>query len=446
MKRILVILSLILAFIPAKAEVSETEQVRLECAKKLLELYPVYRGRNYVFLSESSFYLPSTYKSTPYFTLVGNTSKSTPKEQQKYIANLQKEGLKWIKSCGSLQTLIHSLWPTPGVLFKLPSGEEILLKESDYASGSLDPATGMKAYVDWWSGYTFMSKHDREITPYRIAKWGMTHEYAWNAGARTLRYQPLIYENVDFDGISEDDIQKAYFGMVCSAWQLLYETKLYSYPQGLPVLLAAYQGGSLSTELQLKQSGKIKGKRLMKTTVSNEDLLKMLGSAEYFKAYFPQWQEWNPNFEQILAMAPAPEDPAVQQKIDAYAQKVLFSIPQGHQNNNVRELLNLRPAGASVLPLPGTIDAYVSLDKDGNGVTLTLTSWWFDFIDDNLPTPDQLEANLAAPAGCMAIAASCALQRKGDLKIVVRPSRFGGDENPTINVPFKDLFEICSAL
>ena len=450
MRRFLVILSLLAAFIPAKAEVSETEQVRLQVGKKMYELYTVFRGDNSVGIAESAFYLPRTFESTPYFTMVGNRTKTTPKE----IEKVKKDGLNWLKSSKVLQTLVHDLWPNPGVLFKIPSGDgeytELLFKESDYAFGPLDPAIGMKGYVNWWSGINFMSKYGTQIASYKLAKWGMTHEYFWDAGARTLRYKPIIYENVDFDQISEDDIKRAYFGMVCSAWKLLYEEKLYSYPQGLPILLTAYQGGGISTELQLKQSGKLQGKKQMKSTVSNADLLKMLGDAEYFKACFPEWKEWNPDFEQILAMAPSPADLDMQDKIDAYARNVLLAVPEGTRNNDIRDLLSFVKTGATVFPMPGTINAYVSLDKEGSGVTLTLTSWWYNFIDDNLPTPEQLEANLAivpgAPAGCMAIAAACALKRHGDLKIVVRPSRFGGDQNPTITVPFKDLFEICSAL
>ena len=460
MKRFLLILCLLPLFAPLRAATPETEAVRRECAAKLLQVYAEKMMDNCYVFDKCVFVPATTYQATPYYTLsytgtLTNSSNVTlsARELEKKRPAIKKAAVKWISSHPSLQMLIHDLWPTPGISLQAVSadGETFTLDipESEYGSGPWDPATKMKNWVKWWRDYAFLSTVKDQISPYRLVKYGLTHDYEWIANERTLRYCPIIYEKVDFGSLSEEALQKVYFGMVRSAWQLLYEKGKFTQRQGLPVLLAAYQGGSLSTEVTLESNGKTKGRKLMKTTVSNEDFLKMLGDGACFKRYFPLYAEYDPEFDKVLALTPVPLDDKTRQKIDAYCNKVFLGIPGGLPTDGIRELVNLKKDYATVPPLPGTMNAFVKLVKNSDDVEVTLTTAWYKIIDNDLPTGNDIEGNLAIrpgkPSGCIAIGAACALKRKGNLRVTLGANRLlTGDQ--TITVTYADLVDICSKL
>ena len=459
MRRFLLILCLLPLFASLRAASPETEAVRRDCAAKLLQVYAEKMMVNSYVFDKCIFVPAPSYQATPYYTLsltgIAKSSSSTlsTRELEKKRPALKKAAVKWISSHPSLQMLIHDLWPTPGITLQAISAEgetfTLDIPESEYGSGPWDPATKMKGWVKWWSDYAFLSDVKDKISPFRLVKYGLTHNYEWLDGERTLRYSPTIYEQVDFDSLSEDALPKVYFGMVRSAWQLLYEKGKFTQRQGLPVLMAAYQGGSLSTEVTLKINGKMKGRKLMKTTVSNEDFLKMLGDGACFKRYFPLYAEYDPEFDKVLALAPARLDDKTRQKIDNYCNKVFLGIPGGLPNNEIRDLLNLKKDLVTVFPLPGTMDAYVKFVKNSNDVEIILTTAWYKIIDGDLPTGDDIEANLAIrsgkPSGCIAIGAACALKRKGNLLITLHANRLLTG-NQTITVTYADLVDICSKL
>ena len=459
MKRFLLILCLLPLFASLRAATAETEAVRRDCAAKLLQVYAEKMMDDRYVFDKCIFSPATTYQATPYYTLSltgiakSSASSLSSQELEKRRGALKKAAVKWISSRPSLQMLIHDLWSTPGISLQAVSadGETFTLDipESEYGSGPWDPATQMKNWVKWWSDYSFLSTVKDKISPYRLVKYGLTHDYEWLSGERTLRYTPIIYEQVDFNSLSEDALQPVYFGMVRSAWQLLYEKGKFTQRQGLPVLLAAYQGGSLSTEVTLESNGKIKGRKLMKTTVSNEDFLKMLGDGAYFKRYFPHYAEYDPEFDKVLALAPAKLDDKTRQKIDTYCNKVFLGIPGGLPNDGIRDLLNLKKDLVTVFPLPGTMDAYVKFVKNSNDVEIILTTAWYKIIDNDLPSGSDIECNLAIrsgqPSGCIAIGAACALKRKGNLLITLCANRLlTGDQ--TITVTYADLVDICSKL
>lgn len=109
MKRLLIALSLLMAFIPLRAEVSSTEQVRIDCAKRLLELYPRYRGQSSVSIGDFVFYYPATQSNTPYFTMMGKSSKVKEQDLEKNRDKLKKAALKWIKNEGNIKMLVHDI-------------------------------------------------------------------------------------------------------------------------------------------------------------------------------------------------------------------------------------------------------------------------------------------------------------------------------------------------
>ena len=453
MKRFLLILCLMPVLTSLRAASPETETVRRECAAKLLQVYAEKMMDNCYVFDKCKFVPAVSYQATPFYTLSYSGTSLSSGELEKKRPALKKAAVKWISSHPSLQMLIHDLWSTPGISLQAATADGVPftldIPESEYGSGPWDPATKMKDWVKWWSDYAFLSTVKDEISPYRLVKYGLTHDYKWLSGERTLRYTPVIYEQDDFDSLSEDALTKVYFGMVRSAWQLLYEKGKFTQRQGLPVLMAAYQGGSLSAEVTLQSNGKIKGRKLMKTTVSNEDFLKMLGDGAFFKHSFPQYAGYDPEFDKVLALAPARLDDKTRQKIDAYCNKVFLGIPGGLPNDGIRELVNLKKDYATVFPLPGTMDALVKLVKNSDDVEVVLTTAWYKIIDNDLPTGDEIEGNLAVrsgqPSGCIAIGAACALKRKGNLLITLRANRLlGGDQ--TLTVTYADLVDICSKL
>ena len=95
------------------------------------------------------------------------------------------------------------------------------------------------------------------------------------------------------------------------------------------------------------------------------------------------------------------------------------------------------------------MNAFVKLVQNSDDVEVTLTTAWYKIIDNDLPTGNDIEGNLAIrpgkPSGCIAIGAACALKRKGNLRVTLGANRLlTGDQ--TITVTYADLVDICSKL
>lgn len=458
MKRLLIALSLLMAFIPLRAEVSSTEQVRIDCAKRLLELYPRYRGQSSVSIGDFVFYYPATQSNTPYFTMMGKSSKVKEQDLEKNRDKLKKAALKWIKNEGNIKMLVHDIWPNPGICFQVPksNGEvfELLILESEYApADKFDPAVMSKPLADWWMDYYFYESIKDNVVPYKAFKFpGTDKSFVNDPAGKALTFKATVFDKYTFDKITEEALPEAYFSMVRAAWQLLYYKgeSWKDYAHGLPALVAAYQGESLIARVELEENGKVKQKKEMEGRISNEELLAALGDGEKFKAEFPSYAQYDPDFEKVLAMNNVKKtDTSSQAKIDIYCNKILTGVGMETHTEKIRDLLNLKGYGAAVPTLPGTMSAFVAFNRETPSVTLTITTGWYKFIDGELPTGEDLDNDLLSARtgkpGCMAIAMAVALKLQCDLTVKVLPNRFGGEEAAaSATFPYENLVNVCS--